>query len=96
MASRLSAGGGSTCQAVWAERLRCGVVGSTVKSNMQALEGGGHRNAWSCFTTVLREQGMAGLYKGMAPRFVRVCLEIGLHFTLYEIVARQLDARLWW
>lgn len=37
---------------------------------------------------------MWGLYRGMAPRFVRVCLEIGLHFTLYERIARQLD-RVW-
>lgn len=67
---------------------------STVKSNMQALGSGGYSSSWDCIKSIIREQGVPGLYKGLAPRFVRVCLEIGLHFTLYENVARHLDG-LW-
>jgi hypothetical protein len=52
---------------------------------------GGYASSWDCFVKILKTQGVRGLYRGMAPRFVRVCLEIGLHFTLYERIARQLD-----
>lgn len=64
----------------------------TVKSNMQSIGGGGYSSSWDCFTKILQTQGLAGLYRGMSPRFIRVCLEIGLHFTLYERIARHLDS----
>lgn len=55
---------------------------------------GGYSSSWDCLVKILRAQGVLGLYRGMAPRFVRVCLEIGLHFTLFERISRQLD-RVW-
>jgi hypothetical protein len=66
----------------------------TVKTNMQAKGGGGYKNAMQCLVDVVRKQGVRGLYEGLQPRFVRVCLEIGLHFTLYERISRYLD-KLW-
>ncbi|GAB5035288.1 tricarboxylate transport mitochondrial [Nannochloropsis oceanica] len=64
----------------------------TVKSNMQSIGGGGYSTSWDCFTKILQSQGLLGLYRGMSPRFIRVCLEIGLHFTMYERIARYLDS----
>jgi solute carrier family 25 citrate transporter 1 len=67
----------------------------TVKSNMQSIGGGGYSSSWDCFTKILQNQGPLGLYRGMSPRFIRVCLEIGLHFTMYERIARYLDSISW-
>ena len=66
----------------------------TVKSNMQSLGGGGYRNSLHCVTEIIRTQGVGGLYRGLLPRFIRVCLEIGIHFTIYERISRELD-RVW-
>lgn len=63
----------------------------TVKSNMQSLSAEKYTSSWNCFLSILRNQGLPGLYQGMAPRFVRVCLEIGLHFSLYEQIACRID-----
>ncbi len=63
----------------------------TIKSNMQALGGGGYTSSFDCFVKIVKQQGISGLYRGMMPRFVRVCLEIGLHFTLFDRISRHLD-----
>ncbi|EWM23146.1 tricarboxylate transport mitochondrial-like protein [Nannochloropsis gaditana] len=66
----------------------------TVKSNMQSLSADKYTSSWNCFLSILRNQGLPGLYQGMAPRFVRVSLEIGLHFSLYEQIACRIDESL--
>ena len=56
----------------------------TVKSNVQLLGEKGAGSAFQCLKYLIKEKGFLFLYKGFSPRFIRVSLEIGFHFTLYE------------
>lgn len=56
----------------------------TVKSNVQLLGEKGAGSALDCLKKLIKEKGVLFLYKGFLPRFIRVSLEIGFHFTLYE------------
>ena len=42
----------------------------------------------------LRGGGVRALYRGLAPRLVRVCAETGLLFTLYDVISHAIDGRL--
>lgn len=56
----------------------------TVKSNVQLLGEKGAGSAFQCLKYLVKNKGILFLYKGFGPRFIRVSLEIGLHFTLYD------------
>ncbi len=65
----------------------------TVKANMMGLEAA-HFNrvgTLGCARELVRAGGWRALFKGVGPRAVRVFLEVGLQFTLFESVGRQLD-----
>ena len=40
---------------------------------------------------LVRAGGMPALMNGVGPRVVRVFIEVGLQFSLYEVIGRQLD-----
>lgn len=63
----------------------------TVKSNVQSLDAGKYSGLVDCGMQIVRSDGVAGLFRGMGPRFVRVCIEVGLQFMLYEQYGRILD-----
>ena len=56
----------------------------TVKSNVQLLGEKGAGTSFNCLKYLIKEKGFLFLYKGFLPRFIRVSLEIGFHFTLYD------------
>lgn len=66
----------------------------TIKSNMQSLGGGGYKNSIDCMMKIMARDGIKGLYRGLEVRIVRVCMEIGLQFTLYDIISKELDRML--
>lgn len=66
----------------------------TVKSNLQSLGASKrYKGMLDCGIQIVRQDGMAGLFKGCGVRFCRVCMEMGLLFTLYEEFGRVLDER---
>jgi hypothetical protein len=43
-----------------------------VKTRMQGIEGGKYKNTLDCFMSILRQEGIGGLYSGVIPRLYRV------------------------
>lgn len=67
----------------------------TVKSNMQGNVQ--HKaqfgpSSMSCFRWIIKTGGVRGLFHGLAPRIVRVTLEVSLSFSLFDLLSRSLDA----
>ena len=63
----------------------------TVKANMMGLEAKRFRSAFSCTAELVRAGGVAALFNGVGPRVIRVFIEVGLQFSLFEQVSRLLD-----
>jgi len=63
-----------------------------VKSNMQGLHAKRYRGVLDCASTIVREDGWAGLYKGLGPRLARVAVEVSLTFSLFEIMSAAVDS----
>ncbi|CAM9264696.1 unnamed protein product [Discosporangium mesarthrocarpum] len=63
----------------------------TVKSNLQGMSAGMYKGSLHCAREIVAVDGAAGLFRGLTPRVCRVCLEIGLHFSLYDYLCRLLD-----
>ncbi len=40
------------------------------------------------FSYILRNEGIAGFYKGVGPRLARVILDVALTFTIYNQIRR--------
>lgn len=51
---------------------------------MQGMEAEKYKNSMDCFTSVLRNEGFKGFYKGVTPRMWRVGLDVGLTFTIFN------------
>jgi len=66
----------------------------TVKANMMGLEGHKFKNSFHCLGALVRAGGVGCLFNGVAPRVVRVFIEVGLQFSLFESVSRLIDSRL--
>lgn len=63
----------------------------TVKSNLQGLSARSYSGSLDCFKQILASSGVVGLFRGLTPRVIRVCLEIGLQFSLYDTICRYTD-----
>ena len=48
-----------------------------------------------CFWMVYQSAGVRGLYWGILPRLLRVTAEQAVTFSLFDLVARQLDLLPW-
>jgi len=55
-----------------------------VKTIMQGMESHKYKGSLDCFSTVLRNEGVKGFYKGVAPRLIRVGLDVALTFTIFN------------
>ena len=66
----------------------------TVKANMMGLEASRFRSTWHCLAEIVRAGGVAALFNGVGPRVVRVFIEVGLQFSLFESVGRLIDRAL--
>jgi len=62
-----------------------------VKSRMQGLGASRYRNAMHCVQDIVRNEGIAALYKGVYPRMARVCCEVAITMTLYGEVVKVLN-----
>ena len=64
----------------------------TIKANMMGLEAQRFtKGSFSCAADLVRAGGILTLFNGVGPRVVRVFIEVGLQFSLYEVIGRQLD-----
>ena len=65
----------------------CSVLGNTpidvVKTRMQS---GKYNSSIECIKQTFMKEGPRGFYKGCLPRLNRVCLEVGLAFTIFDTV----------
>lgn len=66
----------------------------TIKANMMGLEATRFTSSWACATGLVRAGGLAALMNGVGPRVVRVFIEVGLQFSLFESVGRLIDEAL--
>jgi solute carrier family 25 citrate transporter 1 len=57
-----------------------------IKTKMQGRDATLYKNTWDCFRTVLRTEGMKGLYKGVVPRMGRVVPGQGIIFMSFESI----------
>uniref|UniRef100_A0A7S4FPL8 Mitochondrial carrier protein n=1 Tax=Eutreptiella gymnastica TaxID=73025 RepID=A0A7S4FPL8_9EUGL len=55
-----------------------------VKARMMQTRQNGYRNSLHCFTTMIRTEGLGGLYKGLGPNFMRNCPQVVLMWVFYE------------
>ena len=63
----------------------------TVKANMMGLEASRFHSSFACAADLVRAGGLPALMNGVGPRVVRVFIEVGLQFSLFESVGRLLD-----
>ena len=62
-----------------------------VKSRMQGLESHRYLSSWDCALQIFRNEGMAGLYKGVGPRLLRVCCETAITLSLYGEIVKAIN-----
>jgi len=65
-----------------------------VKTRMQGLEAHKYKNAIDCTVKIWKHEGFLAFYKGTTPRLGRVCLDVGLVFTIYEQISSLLN-KIW-
>ena len=63
-----------------------------VKSRMQGLEAAKYTSTMDCVGQIMKNEGIAGFYKGVGPRLTRVCLEVGITMSLYGEIVKALDS----
>ncbi|GAB5371681.1 hypothetical protein AAMO2058_001600700 [Amorphochlora amoebiformis] len=63
-----------------------------VKSRMQGLQASQYKNSLDCASQIIANEGIAGLYKGVTPRLMRVCCEVGITMSMYGEVVKFLDS----
>lgn len=66
----------------------------TVKANMMGLEAARFKSSFACAAALVRAGGLPALMNGVGPRVVRVFIEVGLQFSLFESVGRLIDRAL--
>jgi solute carrier family 25 citrate transporter 1 len=54
-----------------------------VKTQMQGLQAQQYNGTLDCFSQILKNEGVAGFYKGVTPRLLRVSLDVALTFTIF-------------
>ena len=59
---------------------------------MQGLNAAKYKGFTDCFTTILKEEGVMGFYKGVGPRTARVVLDVALTFSIFGALKRKIAA----
>lgn len=57
---------------------------------MQGLDAHRYGGPLDCTRKILAEDGIAGFYHGVRPRLARVCLDVGLTFSIFNGIKRFL------
>lgn len=55
-----------------------------IKTKMQGLDAHKYSGVSDCARKIIAEDGYRGFYKGVVPRLMRVCLDVGLTFSIYH------------
>lgn len=63
----------------------------TIKSRMQGIESTQYKGSMDCVVTMVKEEGIASLYKGLLMRSARVVPGQGIIFLVYEKVSTRLN-----
>lgn len=97
----VQAGDDDTPLKPWQAMLAGGIAGAvsavvsqpidTVKANMMGLEAARFRSSFACAAELVRAGGVLTLFNGVGPRVIRVFIEVGLQFSLYESIGRSID-----
>ena len=63
-----------------------------VKAQMMGLNAGRFNGAMHCAKSIFKESGFSAFYVGLGPRVARVCMEVGLLYTLFEHTNRLIES----
>lgn len=82
---------------MWQSALAGGITGcvstalnnpiDVVKTRIEAQDGAGakeYTNWWQCMRSIVRQEGFLVLYRGMAPRMMKISIGQAITFTAYE------------
>ena len=59
-----------------------------VKTKMQGIDAHKYKGFADCFGQVWNKYGIAGFYRGIGPRLVRVILDVSLTFAIFHQLKR--------
>lgn len=59
-----------------------------VKTKMQGIDAAKYNGFADCFGQVWTKYGIAGFYRGIGPRLVRVVLDVSLTFAIFHQLKR--------
>jgi solute carrier family 25 citrate transporter 1 len=62
-----------------------------VKTKMQGVDAHKYNGFADCFGQIYKQHGFMGFYAGIAPRLVRVGLDVGLTFTIFGSLKRTVE-----
>ncbi|CAD6996436.1 unnamed protein product [Ceratitis capitata] len=63
----------------------------TLKTRMQGLEAAKYKSTWDCVQKIYQNEGKLAFYKGMVPRLIRLSLQAGVIFTVYDVYSEAID-----
>ena len=73
----------------------CSTMGNNpidvVKTKMQGQNSHLYNGFSHCFKDIYQKHGLVGYYHGVGPRLVRVCLDVGLTFTIFGGLKRKVE-----
>jgi solute carrier family 25 thiamine pyrophosphate transporter 19 len=49
-----------------------------------------YKNVWHATVSILKMEGLAGLYKGLYPSLIKAAPASAITFVVYEIVSKEL------
>ena len=55
-----------------------------VKTTLQEDESYNRRSAWEVLGTIVKEEGVGGLFDGLTPKVIRACINHAVTFTVYS------------
>lgn len=62
----------------------------TVKVRLQASPHGTYAGPWDCARSIVKYEGVRGLYRGLAAPLVGAALETGISYTVYTYTLARL------
>lgn len=64
-----------------------------VKSRIEAQDGAikEYKNTWHCFRSIVQNEGLLVLYRGIAPRLMKISIGQAITFTAYETYTKFLQ-----
>jgi len=60
-----------------------------IKTKMQGMDSHKYSGTMDCAKKILAADGVMGFYKGVGPRVVRVVADVGLTFSIFHSLKRN-------